>query len=120
MSQKQSKKSNKDLVLEFANFLKMRILTADERTDFRMLHEDFRQWCSNKRRLRYEARTFGRTIQEFRDHAQILLRCDDIVVLMPNKREKKGKSVLVKMEDFSTGINFNAISHNGSFRTDNS
>ena len=45
----------------------------------------------NKRRLRYEARTFGRTIQEFRDHAQILLRCDDIVVLMPNKREKKGK-----------------------------
>ena len=89
-------------------FLKMRILTADERTDFRMLREDFRQWCGNKRRLRYEARIFGRTIQEFRDHAQILLRCDDIVVLMPNKREKKGKSVLVKMEDFSTGINFNS------------
>ena len=99
---------DRDNAEEFANFLKMRILTADERTDFRMLREDFRQWCGNKRRLRYEARIFGRTIQEFRDNAQILLRCDDIVVLMPNKREKKGKSVLVKMEDFSTGINFNS------------
>ena len=50
----------------------------------------------------------GELSKSFRDNAQILLRCDDIVVLMPNKREKKGKSVLVKMEDFSTGINFNS------------
>ena len=59
----ESTPEDRDNAEEFANFLKIMILTADERTDFRMLHDTLDEVAISG--VRYEARTFGRTIQSF-------------------------------------------------------
>eukprot|EP00942_MAST-04A_sp_MAST-4A-sp1_P014466 g14466.t1 len=98
---------DRDNAEEFSQFLKMRILTADEQTDFRMVREEFKQWCQNKRISRYERRNFGHTIKNFQEHAEILLRCDKVEIFMPNLRDNKNKSLLRRIDGYGTGVEVN-------------
>ena len=98
---------DRDNAEEFSEFLKMRILTADEQTDFRMVREEFKQWCQNKRISRYERRNFGHTIKNFQEHAEILLRCDKVEIFMPNLRDNKNKSLLRRIDGYGTGVEVN-------------
>jgi len=72
-----------------------------------MIREEFKQWCHNKRLLHYESRKFGKAIQEFQEHAEILLRCDQVRVFLPNLRDKKHKSFLKRHDGYGTGIEMN-------------
>jgi hypothetical protein len=89
---------------EFGNFLVASVFTADKSTDFKILRNEFHKWSTSQRRRFYENRIYFQTVEAFKYDAQILLKCDEIELVLPNHSDHKRSSILLRSPGEGTVI----------------